>query len=282
MVARSVARQLRTLQTHFPALVEAKFWLQRTYRAARRRPFEPEFALLKYVDVGSDRHIVDIGANRGQSIDAVRLYHPRARIVAFEANPELAQRLVRRFGRATNVTINAFGLADAIGRFPLHVPFYRGWMFDGLASLDRESAAGWLNEKRIAGFRRELLEIREVTCEVKRLDDQGLAPVFLKIDVQGAEAAVLRGGAETLRKYHPILLIEVDGEPPELLAELGYREFALRNGRLRPVTGPADRRSNNIFLTPRLDRTPSRPGSGDYRVTMHLRRSTTKHAPIPR
>lgn len=53
-------------------------------------------------------------------------------------------------------------------------------------------------------------------------------PDVLKIDVEGAEMAVLRGAARTIEKYHPSILLEVhssalEAECLSFLTELRYR-----------------------------------------------------------
>lgn len=46
--------------------------------------------------------------------------------------------------------------------------------------------------------------------------EQGIARLdFMKIDVEGQEEHMLRGGAETIRKFEPVIQIELD--PPKLL-----------------------------------------------------------------
>jgi hypothetical protein len=56
--------------------------------------------------------------------------------------------------------------------------------------------------------------------------EQGHAPPnFLKIDVEGGEAAVLRGMREVLQRHRPVLLCEMHGrnrEVAETLSEVGY------------------------------------------------------------
>lgn len=49
----------------------------------------------------------------------------------------------------------------------------------------------------------------EESCEQKRLDDMRMENVdHVKIDVEGHELHVLRGAAETIKKYKPVITIE--------------------------------------------------------------------------
>lgn len=50
-------------------------------------------------------------------------------------------------------------------------------------------------------------------------------PTFIKIDAEGAEVDIVRGGMNTIRRHRPFLLIEADGTGTELgvlMDELGY------------------------------------------------------------
>ncbi|MEL6480854.1 MAG: FkbM family methyltransferase, partial [Pseudomonadota bacterium] len=176
-----------------------------------------------------------------------RLFWPTSPIEAFEANPVLAERLERRMLGDAALHVRPFGLSDREGAFTLYLPRYRGWAFDGLASTDREAAVGWLRAETIAGFDPALLEVDEIEVELRRLDDLGLAPVFVKIDVQGLEAAVLEGGRQTLTEHRPLLLVERGVALPAFLDDLGYSAYAWREGRLSPTLGDA---INALYATP--------------------------------
>jgi FkbM family methyltransferase len=88
---------------------------------------------------------------------------------------------------------------------------------------------------------RELTEISATTID--EMTAEFGAPTHIKIDVEGHEAAVIRGGCETLQRYSPLLFLELHneliamdgGDPNEVVDELygaGYKVFSLDGDRL--------------------------------------------------
>lgn len=68
-------------------------------------------------------------------------------------------------------------------------------------------------------------ESGNIPVRLARLDDlfAGMSPAFIKIDVEGHEAEVIRGAETLLRTHRPPLLVEVTtSEVEQLLADLGY------------------------------------------------------------
>jgi hypothetical protein len=129
------------------------------------------------------------------------------------------------------------------------VPFYKNWMFDGLASFDRETAQNWL-EGRLLFYKETHLTVREVRCKIRRLDDLELAPFLIKLDVQGYEFEVIQGGEQTIRRHEPVLLIE---SPPDdnvigFLERIGYAFYTFRNDQF--IRGIAEG-NNTFFMTER-------------------------------
>lgn len=216
------------MQSELGFLQGAKQACYRCSRALLRQPSDPDFAALRFIPDSLPGCCVDVGANRGQSIAAIRLFKPRARIHSFEPNPELAAALARRYRGRAAISVHAFGLADVAGGARLFIPVYKGCVYDGLASLDRQSAATWLSPETLYGFSERRLAVRETVCRTERLDDQHLDPFFIKIDVQGREFEVVRGGIETIRRLEPVLMIEDLSHRPRLAAllhDLGYRQY---------------------------------------------------------
>ncbi len=245
--------QVRALISRFPWLAGARFELQRKVIATLRRPAEPDYRALAHFRAGEGECVLDVGANRGLTLVSTRLYLPSITLHAFEPNPVLAADLQRLFRADAKLTVHAVGLGAAPGIFNLFVPFYRGYMFDGLASFDRAEAADWLNEDRLAGFDRRYLDVREFSCRVETMDSLGLAPGFVKVDVQGHEAKVIEGGVTTLAKHEPAVLMEYNTPERDaawLLAN-GWKPYHWRDAQLHRAEGYA---LNILYMTERRRR----------------------------
>jgi FkbM family methyltransferase len=215
-----------------------------------RRPIEPDFEILRWLNAPAESVYVDIGANRGETVASVRMYLPSIRIVAFEPNAILADVINAGRSQDPRFTLHAVGLGEAPGTFDLYVPHYRGVAFDGLASFKYGEAAEWLSPQRIACFNPRSLEVRTVRCRIERLDSFALAPAFMKIDVQGLEAAVIAGGLATIERHLPIVLMEnnrPEHDAAALLA-LGYEPYAYVAGKL--VADTSYRQLNSIYVHP--------------------------------
>ncbi|MUM16398.1 MULTISPECIES: FkbM family methyltransferase [unclassified Mycobacteroides] len=235
---------LRLAQTYLPWLRPLKFGAYNMGTRYFGWRVDPEFHLLSRM--GPIAEAVDIGGNWGQSICALQRTASPEKIVSFEPNAVLAQRLKRKYGSKV-VQVHACGLSDADGTFDLFVPRYRNFVYDGLASLDESEARGWLNPETMAGFDESKLRIQRHPVEVRRLDDFGLDPQVIKIDVQGMEAAVIRGGLSTITASKPVMIVETPSdEVVSLLQPTGLKPYAFRGGRLRNDWQSA---INTVFLT---------------------------------
>jgi FkbM family methyltransferase len=193
----------------------------------------------------------DVGANIGEvTIFAAKYVGPTGRVVAFEPNPDVAVSLER------NVAINDFehvkvvraGLLDKEATMPIYTPLGRN---GGMTTL----------------YPRGDLFTLARTVSLITLDDfvagQGISQLDgIKIDVEGAEIAVLQGASETIQKYRPWIIVEVQQETAgaagyraedilRLLYDWGY-SFKLigRHGQLFPTDDLKKRHLKNVLCTP--------------------------------
>lgn len=225
-------------------------WVLQYHIREEFRRGEAELRLVPFL-ANPKRVSIDIGANKGVWTEVLRPYS--SKVVAFEPNPKLFDVLSRGLG--ANVEAHPVALSDQEGEGALLVP-------RGRRGYSNQGAS--LNPARVAG--REYRALNVATC---RLDDMITDDVgFMKVDVEGHELAVLRGGASLIRRCKPNLIVEIEEvhtgrRMEDMLAEvcdMGYDCFALRNGCLTALKfidlevnhrNPAHRRDyifNWIFL----------------------------------
>lgn len=245
MVGDRIKRQLRSAQTHFPSIRAAKF---SAYNWATRNlgwRVEPEFKLLDAL--APCNLAIDIGANWGQSVYALKRHARPQKIISFEPNPQLAARLKHIFRADATVQIEPCALGNEAGEFSLYIPSYREFQYDGLASLDFDSAAEWLNPDRLARFDPKKLSINQHSIEVRTLDRYGVDPDIIKIDVQGHEEAVVTGAELTIARCQPVMIVEDPTEGViDRLSAAGLDHYGLVDGRL--VSGNLSQ-PNSVFLS---------------------------------
>lgn len=127
-------------------------------------------------------HAVDVGAHVGLW-SRVLSYEFRS-VTAFEPIPHYGDCFRRNLHLRSRVKLHRIGLGEATGtmRFSLAADG------EGSASLTPEG---------------------EFEVEVRRLDDMLLEPVdLLKVDCEGAELGVIRGGERMIRRDKPVVIIE--------------------------------------------------------------------------
>ncbi len=174
--------------------------------------------------------MVDVGANLGlMTLHASKLVGAQGTVIALEPHPRLFTRL--RENLSLNACRNVRAVDMAAGQRGGESTIYDVPSVNiGRASLIRPSA--------------EYVAVAEV--KVAPLDDilAGVGEIrFIKIDVEGFEAEVIKGAGKTLSKL-PIVCMEVsaaldhDGDPLEahdtIMHTGSYRAFRLARGKSRP------------------------------------------------
>lgn len=168
---------------------------------------------------------LDIGANIGlMSAIASPLVGPGGKVLAVEANPKTLDILRHNLAlnRCKNVEIFPVALGSENGRATL----YENWDVNrgGASLLSQGDSQG-------------------IEVPVWRLDDilGDVAVDVLKIDVEGFELEVLKGGVELLKSQQPVLIIEVSeqrenekGVSPKEITDfvktLGHYQFFKQKG----------------------------------------------------
>lgn len=159
----------------------------------------------------------DIGANVGYYSWLVKSLRPEVAIEAFEPDPANAGliRATMTRTRIEGVTLNTMALGDTVGQ--------ASFTFDDVSGL-----AGCVSESdRYSLAKTTYGCTRKGEVAVSTVDEMRKRPVsFMKIDVEGHEAAVVRGALATLAQDKPVVIIECLTETypdvSQLFQRVGY------------------------------------------------------------
>ena len=165
-----------------------------------------------------DMVFADIGANQGEVtvFAARRLMQGTA--IAFEPTTENFHRLLAnvQLNNLTNVVALDFCLGSETGEVELFAP----------GSCSHHHRYGW-NEGMPSMYAPGPQATTVARVAVRRLDD--VLPTLevggldvVKVDVEGAELHVLRGGEDSIRRYRPVIVVEINSET---YRAAGYEPF---------------------------------------------------------
>jgi FkbM family methyltransferase len=195
----------------------------RYYRLAAKLP--EEIALLRRF-AGRGRVAIDVGANQG--IFSYAMAQIYGSVIAFEPQPWCAA-AIRAYGNP-RIAVHQVALSSASSSGQVYVP--------------RDHASGRLTTglARTRPWDTEQMALDVPFCTLDEFEPDDVD--FIKIDVEGHEAAVLRGARRTIAAHRPTLLIEIeqrhltDGDVMDVIGEvesLGYAAYFVQSGALLPA-----------------------------------------------
>jgi FkbM family methyltransferase len=174
----------------------------------------------------------DVGGHIGyHALAAAHRVGTDGRVFAFEADPEVYERLARN--------LEQFPWAQAT-----HAAV---WDRSGTLTFSRSPVAqesGWGTLSHVRDFGDcEHTEVPAISLDDWCRDARVTRWDVLKLDAEGSELAVLQGAQAALEKFLPVMMIEINGillkaagispgQVVDFLAQRSYRLFALSFGRL--------------------------------------------------
>jgi FkbM family methyltransferase len=166
-------------------------------RRLRHPELEPILDEPKYVDdfvakvLEPDFNCIDIGCHLGAMLSLFTKHAPRGRHLAFEPMPHKAAWLRSKF---PDCEIHQLALSSSAEG---SVTFYVNHTNSGYSGLGHHADPG----DRVEEIRVQMSRLEDLIPAGGRID-------FVKVDVEGAELDVLRGGRRILEENHPWLVFE--------------------------------------------------------------------------
>jgi FkbM family methyltransferase len=169
-----------------------------------------------------DSNCLDVGCHLGSFLSLLLRHAPDGKHMAFEALPDKAERLRKKFPQAEVVQ-------GAVGEQPGEITFYRDLTYSGYSSMNVQDAKHQLEEVKVP-----CRTLDDVVPADRHID-------FMKVDVEGAEVLVLRGATKLIARCRPVILFECtpDGLKgakqsaaevyDEIQARFGYRVYLIKD-----------------------------------------------------
>jgi FkbM family methyltransferase len=187
--------------------------------------------MASFLHVASSAHLLfDVGAAKGVFSEIFCLMQPASRAVAFEPSPALADSaavLAAMNGCQSRLHLRRCAVGAKAGS---HMARLYPWGYVGVDDAGKEGAS---------------IQV-DVTSIDEEIEQRGLEPDLLKIDVEGYEYEVLLGAKRLLERRKPPICLELHldllerrgVEPRHVLAELeshGYQFRSCAGHPLRPA-----------------------------------------------
>ncbi len=197
------------------------------------------------------RRVLDIGANTGTYALIACAAHPETTVMAFEPVPRIYAQFVQSLkhnGFEGRCTVEQAAVSDSQGTAQFNVPN------QGLPTVSS------LHPEGFRGMSGTLIEVPVVTIDGLLAEDDKID--LIKIDVEGFECEVLRGGMSALAECRPTILMEFDSSRHEnlrsdfrdLFCQLKYDVLRLSHGGCEFVATPwnfeGDLAFRNVLCVP--------------------------------
>ena len=178
---------------------------------------------------------IDVGANIGYYSLLAAKVNPLIEVVAFEPAPGPAQFLVQNIelNRLTGIIEpSTLALSDQQGEmnfYSVRNPKYPEIPnLGGVGSLLQQST------------NREVIKVKLSTLDEFIRSKNSAVIDLIKMDTEGTEDQVLRGAAEVIRRYKPIIICEtmfnrIEANIESEMLQHGYHFYNHKNGRLHRV-----------------------------------------------
>jgi FkbM family methyltransferase len=195
---------------------------------------------------------LDVGAHFGYySLLASALVETWGHVHSFEPTPSTFSLLCKNVGRISNVSVNNV----AVSNEEKTVTFNDyGLVYSAFNSI----YSARVKPEYADSIRSKQIQVETLTLD-QYVNDNKLAPDFVKIDAESAEYEILKGMQITIAQYHPMISVEVgDGVDGVMKSKdlilfiqgLGYKAYELRNGELAEhVVKDKYEYDNILFMT---------------------------------
>ncbi len=205
--------------------------------------YESDFKILKYLKnsnfflKNNNKIILDIGANDGISIKAIRNFVSDIAICSIEPSKKNFEKLKKLKKKINNLKIYNYAVSNKSSKkkICLFQPFYKNFALSPFDSLTIENVFKSMKSSLFIKNIKKKIHIKKSLVKITKVDNLNLRPCFMKIDIQGHEYHCIMGSLKTIKKHIPIIMVEIENDLKaekkiyKVLKKLNYRRFIFRS-----------------------------------------------------
>tara|TARA_B100000686_G_C16532115_1_gene832873 strand:+ start:127 stop:903 length:777 start_codon:yes stop_codon:yes gene_type:complete len=231
-------------------LIPKKYQFKKRIERSIKNLDEPEIDIIKnLILTGTDA--IDVGVYRG--VHSFEMSKYSSNVHSFEPNPIIYNDLVDTLPLIKkNIKLYNFALSDKNGEVKIRIPIrdknankknYEEYFKMGLATIHENN---------------NFDNFEEFTVISKKIDDINFENKisFIKIDVEGHELEVIKGGLNLINKFKPSLMVEIEEkhskkpilETINFISNIGYKVFCLKDKELVNIEMIDNLRIFNNFI----------------------------------
>ena len=176
---------------------------------------------------------IDAGAHCGTISVPIALNNPSSKVIAIEPQKNLSERIIQNsiLNNIKNLRIESIGLSSCEGQLDISIPIRNdGYAIAGRVGIVAKGYSGKIISETI----------KTTTIDALQKSENDTPISVIKIDTQGFEYEILKGSINTIARYKPALILEIQDSLSEnphknrrdikkLLDKYGYKVFLIEN-----------------------------------------------------
>jgi len=165
---------------------------------SQTKEIEPELLYLPQI-IAVGKTVIDIGSYAGEYLYVLEQSGKFPRVIGIEPNPRLARRLQRLFRKCQ---VYNLAISNTDEQKQLKIPLIEGTYFESRGTFE--------NFTELDETDRKFIDVRATTLD-NFVSDRAIQNIgLIKIDVEGHEMNVLKGGSQTIMRDQPTILVEIE------------------------------------------------------------------------
>jgi len=190
--------------------------------------------------IKDDDIVLDIGANLGYFSKTFSNLTPNGKVVCIEPLPQYYQILNYFLSKRKNVEIHNVALGRESGEITMVLPKSNGMIRTGLPYISKNAEQSEYPTQQV-----KIVNPSSITSGLSKID-------YIKCDVEGYEWVIFQELEEQLKKFTPIVQIEISEENREdmlgFFSKLGYIQYGIKDFNFIEESGNQEEPGDYLFI----------------------------------